>query len=248
MPNVRLAWQTSDTGMVWSSFSQAVRTPSKLDRELDSPGLVLPSPNFGSEKLTAYELGYRGEIFPKLSLSASFYYNVYGDLRSYQGTPQTILPIILVNGTEGDTYGTELWGNYTVTDWWRLSAGLSWLNKNFRNKPGFLDIGSGQAEGQDPATQEQLRSQMNIAQNWEFDSDLRAVGTVRQAPPSMAKISEVSSYVEADIRLGWHLFDGTEIDFTGTNLLHDHHLEANDPSYPSQYVPRSFVFSLRQAF
>src|SRR5262249_15063594 len=122
MPNVRLAWQVSDSDMLWGAFSQAVRTPSRVDRELESPGLVLPSPNFMSEKLTAYELGYRGQAAPALSLSASFYYNVYDDLRSFQTTPVTILPIQLANGVEGDSWGTEIWAKYGLTDWWDLNA------------------------------------------------------------------------------------------------------------------------------
>ena len=64
MPNVRLAWQFTGADMLWASFSQAVRTPSKIDRELQAPGILLASPNFASEKLTAYELGYRGEPAP----------------------------------------------------------------------------------------------------------------------------------------------------------------------------------------
>ena len=249
MPNVRLSWQTSDTGMVWAAVSQAVRTPSKIDRELDAPGILLPSPNFGSEKLTAYEAGYRGSLLPRLTLSASLYYNVYDDLRSDQGTPKTIFPVVLINGAEGDTYGAELWGTYGLTDWWRMSAGLSWLNRNFRNKPGFTDLANGQSEGQDPAAQAQMRSQMNLNSNWEFDADLRSVGKVMQAVPSATKISVSPAYVEADVRIGWHIFPSTELDFSGLNLLNDRHLEAKDPSiYPPQYVSRSFVLSLRQSF
>src|SRR5262249_10777748 len=69
MPSVRLAWQISDSAMSWAAVSQAVRTPSKIDRELAAP-FILPSPKFGSEKLTAYELGYRDQWGP-LSLSTS---------------------------------------------------------------------------------------------------------------------------------------------------------------------------------
>jgi iron complex outermembrane receptor protein len=248
MPNVRLAWQITDSGMIWAAASQAVRTPSKVDRELDVPGLVEPSPNFGSEKLTAYELGYRDELLPRLSFSASLYYNVYGDLRSEQGMPVTIVPVALANGAEEDTYGAEIWGSYGLTDWWRLNAGVNWLGKDFRNKPGFMDLGNGASGGTDPATQVQLRSQMNLYGNWEFDAGLRSVGEVTQATPTAAKISLVPAYVEADVRLGWHVFPRTEVDFSGTNLLHDRHLEANDSGYAPQYIPRSFVISLRQSF
>ena len=249
MPNVRLAWQASDTDMVWASFSQAVRTPSKIDRELQAPGILLPSPDFESEKLTAYELGYRGEPLTSLSLSLSLFYNVYSDLRSDQGAPVTLFPIILLNGTAGETYGAELWGGYGLTDWWRINFGANWLNRNFHAKPGFTDFARGQSEGQDPSSQLQLRSQMNLMQNWEFDAGLRAVNKVTQKYSGFPDLKLVPGYLEADVRVGWHIFPSTEIDFSGLNLLHERHLEANDPSsFAPQYVPRSFVISLRQSF
>src|SRR5262249_10931577 len=120
MPNVRLAWELSATDMLWASYSQAVRTPSKIDRELESPGILLPSPVFAWEPPPAYELGSRGEPAPRLSLSASFYYNVYDDLRMDQATPVKIFPIILLNGTKGESWGAEIWAKYGVTDWWDL--------------------------------------------------------------------------------------------------------------------------------
>ena len=249
MPNVRLAWQVTGTDMLWASFSQAVRTPSKIDRELQSPGVLVPAPNFASEKLTAYELGYRGEPVARLSLSATLFYNIYDDLRSDQGTPVTIFPLQLVNGTKGDSWGAEIWAKYGLTSWWDLSAGFSWLNRDFHTKPGFVDFASGQSEGQDPATQEQLRSQMNLFHDWELDADLRGVGKVTQQSLAGSRFPWCLAYAEADVRIGWHIFPKTEVDFSGLNLLHDRHLEVKDPSsFPPQYVPRSFVLNLRQSF
>jgi iron complex outermembrane receptor protein len=251
MPNVRLAWQVTESDMIWAAASGAVRTPSKIDRELEAPGILLPSPNFGSEKLTTYELGYRGEPLPRLALSASLFYNVYDDLRSDQGTPVTVVPIILLNGVKGESYGIDLWAKYGLTDWWRLTGGVSWLNRDFRSKPGFLDFAQGQSEGQDPATMAQIRSNINLLQDFEFDSALRGVGKVTQQSPNspFPQFSLVPGYIEADLRLGWHVTEKTELAFSVLNLLHDRHLEANDPStYAPQYVPRSFVLNLRQSF
>jgi iron complex outermembrane receptor protein len=249
MPNVRLAWQTSDTGMIWAAVSQAVRTPSKVDREFQFPGILLPSPDFGSEKLTAYELGYRGQPLTRFSVSASLFYNVYGDLRSYQAPPGAVRPITLANGAKDNTYGAELWATYGINDWWRLSAGADWLFRDFRNRPGFIDLSNGQAGGEDPATQAQLRSFMNLTPDWELDAALRSVGKVTQQIPGITQISLVPGYVESDLRIGWHITPSTELDFSGLNLLHDRHLEANDPiTFAPQYVGRSYVFSLRQGF
>ena len=249
MPNVRLAWETSDSGLLWAAVSQAERTPSKVDRELQAPGILLPSPNFESEKLTAYEAGYRGEALTHLEFSASLFYNVYGDLRSDQPTPVTVLPITLANGLKADTYGAEVWAKYVVNDWWRVTAGFNWLHRDLTNDPGFTDLAKGQTGGQDPASQAQLRSYMNLFDNWELDTSLRYVGKVTQELPGAGQLSLVPSYVESDVRLGWRVSPQTEIGFNALNLLHDRHLEANDPStYAPQYVGRSFLLNLRQSF
>ena len=249
MPNVRLAWELPDNQLLWTAISQAERTPSKLDRELEAPGILLPAPNFESEKLTAYEAGYRGELLPRLEFSASFFYNVYGDLRSEQATPITIFPVIFVNGMKADTYGAEVWAKYAINDWWHLTAGFDWLHRDLSMDPGFTDLAQGQTGGQDPATQAQLRSYMNLFDNWELDPSLRFVGNVTQVIPGGGQIFEVPSYFEADVRLGWHVSSNTEVAFNGLNLLHDRHLEAeNTASSPSQYVGRSFVLYVKQSF
>jgi iron complex outermembrane receptor protein len=256
LPDFRLAWQLNDSDMVWAAVSRAVRTPSKIDRELESPGILLPSPHFASESLVAYELGWRSNPLPNLSFSLSAYYNVYGSLRSDQATPVTILPITLENGTKGNVYGLEAWSKYGLTDWWRLDAGLSWLHKDFVSLPGHPDFAQGQSEGQDPAAQAQLRSHMDLPGDFELDAGLRAVGKVTQEIPAGSRsptlppqLSLVPGYVEADARIGWNLGDRTEIELGGFNLLHSRHLEVNDPStYTPHEIPRYFAVGLRQRF
>ncbi len=139
---------------------------------------------------------------------------------------------------------------YGVTDWWRLSAGASWLQRTQTLKPGRLDLTFGQSLGQDPPYQAQLRSEMNPFENWEFDAALRAVGHVkiRDATTGRTQVL-VGSYVEADLRVGWRMTENFELSLEAFNLLHQNHLEANDPStYLPQYVPRSFLLNLRKSF
>ncbi|HEY2070646.1 MAG TPA: TonB-dependent receptor [Rhizomicrobium sp.] len=248
LPNIRLAWQQSQHTLFWASVSRAVRTPSKIDRELEDPGLLLPSPEFRSEKLTAYEAGYRGDFSDQISLSASLFFNHYNDLRSDDLVNGVTLPIMLENGIAGNTYGVEIWGDYKVTDWWKLSAGFNWLHKDLHVKPGHNDISLGQSEGQDPAWQAQLRSQMNISDDWEADIMLRAVDRVTR-PFTNGQLELVPSYIDGDARIGWHITDTTELSLSGYNLLHRHHLEANDPStYAPRYIDRTYFVNLRQSF
>jgi iron complex outermembrane receptor protein len=248
MPELRLAWQMAPEHMLWAAISRAVRTPSKIDRELQAAGILDPAPDFHSEKLTAYEFGYRGMPLPDLSLSASLYYNFYDDIRTTAPTPVTILPVRLRNGITGYNYGGEFWAKYALFDWWRLNLGLSWYQTTLGLKPSRGDISNGQAIGQDPPYQAQLRSEMNPAENWEFDAALRAVGHVEMRDPATgASRTVVGSYTELDLRLGFHLTEDAELSLSGHNLLNGRHLEANDPAtYLPQYVPQSLLLTFRQ--
>ena len=82
LPTARLAWQPNERTLFWSAVSRAVRTPSRIDRELDGGGFLAPSPDFASETLIAFEAGYRGQPTANLSLSVSAFYNIYDELRT----------------------------------------------------------------------------------------------------------------------------------------------------------------------
>ncbi len=246
LPNVRLAWQQSPDTLFWAAVSRSVRTPSRVDRELMSPGLLIAAPDFDSEKLIAYELGYRGRLFSGLSLSVSAFYNSYTDLRTDALTAGG-LPIQLQNGLNADTFGIEAWADYDLTAWWRLHAGINTLHKDLRLDPGETDISLFQSAGQDPPYQAQLRSSMNIAPDWALDLALRDVGHVVR-PFMPAPVTLVPGYFEADARIGWHVLQSLELSVDGYNLLHDRHLEVYDPSsYAPRDIGRSVLVSLRTA-
>jgi iron complex outermembrane recepter protein len=231
-PNARLAWQPTEQSLVWGSLSRAVRTPSRLDRELFAPAAppfvqLAGGPNFQSEKLTALELGYRAQPSPRLSYSVTAFRHKYDDLRSVEGT---VSPVI-ANMMEGDTHGIEAWGSWQATDWWRLSAGAAALRKNLRFKPGSLDTRL-QAAGNDPEHKMTLRSSMNIGARGELDVNVRSVGAL----PNPA----IPAYVGLDVRLGWHLSKDVELSLTGFNLLDGGRPEFGSVGSRGE-VPRSFL-------
>ncbi len=241
LPNVRLAWQADNDTLIWGAVSQAVRTPNRVERELEWTGVLPPSPDFQSEKLTAYEAGWRAQPVRRLSLSLSAYYNVYDDLRTESYTPGPILPISLANGGHGITYGLEGWGKYEVMTGWRLSAGFNLLHKDFKLKPGYNDFTDLAVAGQDPDYQAQIRSEWNISDTVEFALAFRRVGKVDTAP--------VPAYSEADAHIGWRVTRTLMLSVDGLNLLNPRHLEAWDPSNtPPRYIPRSVFATLRYGF
>ncbi|HJU17271.1 MAG TPA: TonB-dependent receptor [Stellaceae bacterium] len=245
LPTLRLGWQAAPGAFLWSAVSRAVRTPSRIDQELQSPGFLAPAPHFGAETLTAFEAGARGQPLPQLTYSISAYYNLYDGIRADELTNGG-LPIVLGNGIAGDTYGVEMWGTYQLLGWWRLKPGFEWLHKNFHLKPGATDFSQFQAIGQDPSYQALLRSEMDLPHHTEFDVALREVGPISR-PPLVAEL--VPGYIEADARIAWHATKVLTLSLEGSNLLHARHLEAYDPSTTApRYIPRTVFVRLRTRF
>ena len=240
LPNIRLGWAVTDQTFFWAAVSRAVRTPSRLDRDLTAPVLLAPSPDFESEKLIAYEVGYRGRPTSQTSLSISLYYNVYQDLRitGYSTTPGYIFQ--LLNAEAGDTHGLEAWGDWHVLSWWRLSAGLNLEHKDLRVEPGFVDISEGQSEGFDPGYQAMLRSSMDLPHAIELDAGVRFVGQLTNAP--------IKQYTEATFRIGWHMTQRIDLSLAGSNMFSASHAETVTPGSPIQYPQRSVYLGLRWKF
>ncbi|MGH8543625.1 MAG: TonB-dependent receptor domain-containing protein [Gammaproteobacteria bacterium] len=217
-PSGRLAWRLSERQTLWSAISRAVRTPSRIDRELflrsDDPDRRIDGgPDFDSEELLAYELGYRVQPFSRLALSLAAYYNDYDDLRSRETRPADVVE--LANGLEGESYGAELTADYRVTDWWRLQAGYTELRIDLRPKPGSTATTSN--ESNDSKHHFSLRSSLDLPDHWELDAAFRYVSRIDN--------QQVPAYGELDVRLGWRPSPELEFSIVGQNLLHDDHAE-----------------------
>jgi iron complex outermembrane receptor protein len=240
LPSARIAWRAAPTTLVWAAASRSVRTPSRFDRDLVNPGLIAGGPNFVSERLTAYELGYRAQAFGRTSLSVSGFYHVYDDLRSAEPAGAAPFPLEIRNGQRGRTYGVEAWGAYAVTGWWRLTAGLSTLHKDLELKPGVRDLLGVGFAGADPSWQASLRSRMNLGEAVELDLGVRAVDDL----PDPA----VPAYLEADARLAWRVTDTAELWVQGFNLAADRHLEFVNRSLPRREFERTLQLGARVRF
>jgi iron complex outermembrane receptor protein len=229
LPDARFSWKLSDNNFLWAAVSQAVRAPSRLDRdlfeELDNV-VYLRGGDFQDERLKAYEVGYRSQLSVKSSLSISTFYNVYTELRSAQYSPGPALPAMFANGMSGDTNGLEAWGNYQMSEWWRMSAGGNWLHENLHFDPGSGEIGGIALAGDDPSYQIALRSTMTFTRGWLLYLDLRHVGAL----PNPAS----PGYTELNAHVGWTVSRAITLALTGSNLIHPHHLEFGTTAAPLQ--------------
>ena len=242
-PSARVQWNFTDNQMLWAAVSRAVRTPSRIDRDLSEPAPSSPlvilkgASDFTSEKVIAYELGYRAQLSSDITGSISAFYNDYDDLRSTSFTPATIIPLFFQNNLQGETYGIELSVNYQALPWWRLHGGYDPIKEDIRIKPGQFDLNNALNETADPHARFSLRSSMDLPSSMELDAALRWVDArdINNGPT----IGIVPSYFEMDIRMGWHPTDRLELSVVGQNLLHDHHPEYGFPGPTQIEIQRS---------
>jgi len=239
LPNIRLAWRVPDGPLLWAAVSRAVRTPSRIDRELVAPGILVKE-DFSSEKAVAIEAGYRAALMGRATLSLSAFYTLYDDLRTTEpvgpgGTP----PFALRNGIKGESWGLEAWGDVILADWWRLSAGVTLLRKDFQVEPGRVDIAGRASVGNDPDWFGQVRSHMDLTETLSLDLGVRSVDDLPRP--------RLPGYTLVDARLGWRLSPGLEVSLTGDNLLDDRHTEMTEPP-ARRIIGRSVALRARWSF
>ena len=241
-PSVRLQWAATASQSLWAAVSRAVRRPSRIDRDLSNGAppyfvLLAGGPDFTSEKVTAYELGHRAQLGPKVATSLSAFYNDYTDVRSTVFNPKTTFPLFFQNNLEGETYGFEFSADWQALAGWRLHAGYNLLKEHLRIKPGQSDINNALNETSDPEQHFSLRSSLDLPRDMELDAGLRWVDTrpVHQGSTP----GTLPSYFELDVRLGWHPVKNLELALVGQNLLHDHHPEYGFPSPTRAEIQRS---------
>ena len=232
-PNVRLAWVPNVRHLLWASVARAVRTPSRVDDDLQLTAFVESFDSFialrgddrsKAEKVTAYETGYRVQPWHPLFLDLALFYNQYDDLESLEpGAPEpgpsgrSILPLTPRNRFHGRTYGAELGADAEVRSWWRLHAVYSLLQVDLEPDPGSGDTLTEGSEDDSPHHQLTFRSAINLPSRSEFDAVLRYVDNIAQ--------TDVASYVELDLRVAKRFGEHLELSVVGLNLLHDHHRE-----------------------
>jgi iron complex outermembrane receptor protein len=255
-PSLRFLWTPTDTQSVWLAATRAVRTPSDVDENFNLSGFIgvaqdgLPffarfeaNPNFKSEKLYGYELGYRGLMRKNVYLDLAAFYNQYYDLFSEDiigatflenapAPPHHLLPAHFGNGLVGSTTGGEIAPEWRPTSFWRLRGSYSFLHMGLKKGAGSLDVGTAPGiEGSSPEHQVLMQSSFDLPKRVSFDFDYRYVSAL----PGLA----VPDYSTADARLGWTIGHHWELSIAGRNLLQPEHLEHSPVG-----VKRSFYVKL----
>ncbi len=239
-PNARVVWTPNTSFTWWGAVSKATRSPARFNHdghlnvavvptELGLPGVVTldGDGNYNGTHLIAYETGVRSKLSSELFMDLALFYNRYTDLDTAEpGVPELVagdvpyirIPYALQSKMHGESMGGELSLTYTPTAWWRLIPSYSFWQLELTQDADSLDSSYVKEDKESPRNQAMLRSLLDLPGGFEFDTFLRYV----DALPTF----NVDSYIDLDLRLGWHYTKDVEFSIVGQNLLRDSHLEA----------------------
>lgn len=250
-PTARLLWRLTPTRSLWGAITRAVATPSQLYEEFHytvgaptPPVLltVLGNPNFVSQTLLGYELGYRTLLAQNLYLDVATFYNRYNyvasldDLTITPGAtpppPYAQITETYENGLAGSSKGGEIAPDWQPATWLRLRASYSYAIMDLHLRPGFTNGASLTSdEGSTPRNQVSAQAHLQLPHGFTFDPTYRYVGAL----PAFS----IPSYNTMDARLAWHLSRRFSFSVTGQNLFQPYHYEFSGNPGPLVGVRRT---------
>jgi iron complex outermembrane receptor protein len=240
-PNVRLVWNVRPSFTVWMAISRASENSSRFDADIrvnesvsvDSSGTTTLTSTFGThhlppENVQAYELGQRGQVGKWLAFDLATFYDHYTNRHTHEpaipfieSNPPPIhqvVPMVTMSNISGETHGLEVFARVKITSFWNWSAGYTLFEIHLHQSPASLDFTTAaESEGSSPRHAYQLRSQLNLPHNLEFDN--AAYYTGRLPGP------DLPGYARVDSRLGWKPAERLEISVGVQNLLDPRHFE-----------------------
>jgi iron complex outermembrane recepter protein len=254
-PSVRLLWAPTAHQSFWTAVTRAVRTPSRLDQDVQFAILaratppppiyfeILGNPKLKAEQLIGYEAGYRTQVGRNVYVDFTAFYNTYNDLQGYgppfpalantPPPPHLFFVLPYANAIKGHTIGTEIAPNWKITHWWQVRGSYSFLHMSLSDKPGFTDVGNLLSSylGSSPSSLVGFQSLFNLPKHFELDAMYR----YSSALPAQA----VGAYSTADVRLGWHVGEYLDFSVVGQNLLRPSQAEFGGDPGPLVGIKRS---------
>lgn len=226
MPNARVAWSPAANHSFWASLSRAVRTPTRLERDIylpAEPPYRLQGGDFHSETADVIELGYRAQPSPRFSWSITAFHHEYEDLRTREINDDGVQEF--GNGMRGTSTGLEGWWNWRPLEVWQLSGGFYLYDKDLVLYPDSTAAAA--IEGNDPRQLFKLRSSWSMTDSTALELFVRYVGDL----PNPA----IPAYTNVDARVWWRATPDFEVAVKIDNLLDEEHAEFNAPDGPAIY-------------
>ncbi|MBC8211783.1 MAG: TonB-dependent receptor [Gammaproteobacteria bacterium] len=278
-PSARIVWLATSKQTLWASVSHAVRTPSQIETSGRIVTSIFVNPfitpvttgdviyangsdTFDSEKLNAFELGYRVQPNERLSLDFALFRNEYRDLNTFEVTGVQSLanpfdpanPVLIPSGfvfdnkRDASSQGIELSADWYATESWRLQLSYSTLRIDAENHTDSGDtITISSVVGSAPKNQWSLRSLHTLSDSMTLDLWLYRNDELKNTSFSIP--TAIPAYSSFNARLGWKIQHNLEFAVVGHNLLADQHKEFAGEGFISRTeVERSLYAQLRWDF
>jgi iron complex outermembrane receptor protein len=260
LPSGRLLWSINGRNHLWAAVTKAIGTPSyqQTGASVRNVSPVVPpgdpqnpfpvplvttivgNPDFRSERLVAYELGYRTQFGAAVTLDTTVFLHDYQDLwgqtpnavycepsqTSVFANPLCVLSatdVVIqstsVNGIRARSSGLEVAADWSPAARLRFRATYTYLKMNLEPRqpgPGLAEFAA-LTQGQSPKHQFSLRSDLSLAHRLDLDASLRYVGQLQT--------NGIGQYWSADAHAVWHATDRVDVALTGRNLLQPSHAE-----------------------
>jgi iron complex outermembrane receptor protein len=227
-PSGRLWWTPDDRNTLWAAVSRPVRVPSRIEQDViltigiadtgelgNGPpsGVFVPLTIFGeraadSEKLIAYEVGYRRKITDRLTIDIAPFYNDYTHLifAPKSGVGE-------LGSGSGESYGFEVASMWRPIDRWNLAASYSWLDVQIHGDLAPLD------EGTAPTNMVKLLSYFDVTDRLQLNTALYYIDEIPAVPSP--------EHVRLDQGIVWKARSWLDLGIWGQNLLEDTHRESS---------------------
>ena len=245
-PSGQLVWNLTDRQTLWASASRAIREPARADFNIRADVALIPldaggfgiveltgTPNRKAERLYDFEVGYRAQVTPRVSLDITTFSSYYHGLQTQEpGDPfftmdppplHLLIPIIFADNAHAHNYGAEVFANWNVTHRWRISPGYTFLQMHVAGDPSTQDPDPGAIARESPKHQFQIRSFLNLTRRLEWDTTVFRVGGLQGGGDE-----PTPGYTRLDSRLAWRVGESLELSIVGQNLLSPGHVEFHD--------------------
>ncbi len=260
-PSGRLLWNFTEKSTIWAAISRSIKTPSRSETNgsvnagaffnpffppagRTTVTRIMANDDVDSEKVMSYEVGYRIRPKGNLFVDVTAFYNHYRDLTGginggapfpefEGGTPYMVMPVVVDNSSDGETYGFEFNANWSVSDWCRLNASYTWFDFNVLNNDNQIFQRPGFDEKEQAQHQASLSSYMDLPGNIELNAFLAYVDDL----PNM----DIDNYVYFDLNLTWHATAALTMTIGGRNLFDNDHTEfdSSKDGIVASEIPRS---------
>ena len=250
-PSVRVLYTPNQANSIWAGLSRAVRTPGLDNRTFRFPVAVAPNPagnvtvtmfagngRADSERLLAYEVGYRSQITQAWSVDVAAFLNEHTGLLVAQRQPPVALDVPVahlavllqdVNGADTENYGAEVSSTVQVRANWQLTGSYARLTSRVVSTQPNITLAGTYYQG--PLNQFQVHSHTRIGPRVTLDANVYRVDGVQSGA--------IPAYTRADAGITWDASERLRWRIGIQNALDPQHSEFQRRNGPQAAIGRA---------